>query len=66
MQRASLQSEEETRGIERFQVFLLLALAALALAELMPDRVGAPLLPWRLPIPRRLQPGSRPSAGEAA
>ena len=66
LQRASLQSEEETRGIERFQVFLLLALAALAFAELMPDRVGAPLLPWRLPLPRRLQLGSRRSAEEAA
>ena len=66
LQRASLQSEEETRGIERFQVFLLLALAALALAELMPDRVGVPLLHWGRLRPGWLRQIGRRSAGEAA
>ena len=66
LQRVSLQSEEETRSIERFQIFLLLALAALALAELMPDRGGAPLLRWGQLRPGWLRQSDRASAREAA
>ncbi len=55
LQRESLQSEERTRSVERFQVFLLLALAALALAELMPDRTGATLPRWGRLRPRWLR-----------
>ncbi len=39
LQRTSVQSEFETRRIERFQLFLLAALLALFAAELFPDRV---------------------------
>ncbi len=38
LQRAQLQSRFETTYIERFQIFLALALAALILAEFIPDR----------------------------
>jgi Ca-activated chloride channel family protein len=38
LQRAQLQSRIETRYIERFQIFLFLALLALILIELIPDR----------------------------
>ncbi len=40
LQRAQLQSRFETRQIERFQIFLALALAALVVAELIPDRLS--------------------------
>ena len=46
LQKASLQSEFETRNIERFQVFLAVALLALVVAELVPDRVTE-RLSWR-------------------
>jgi Ca-activated chloride channel family protein len=38
LQRAQLQSRFETTYIERFQLFLALAIGALLLAELIPDR----------------------------
>lgn len=38
LQRAQLESRFETRHIDRFQIFLALAIAALVLAELIPDR----------------------------
>ena len=38
LQRAQLQTRFETTYIERFQIFLALALAALIIAELIPDR----------------------------
>jgi len=38
LQRAQLQTRFETTYIERFQIFLALALAALIVAELIPDR----------------------------
>ena len=38
LQRAQLQSRFETTYIERFQIFLALALGALILAEFIPDR----------------------------
>jgi Ca-activated chloride channel family protein len=38
LQRAQLQTRFETTYIERFQIFLVLALAALIIAELIPDR----------------------------
>ena len=66
LQRESLQSEEQTRSVERFQVFLLLALAAMALAELMPDRTGAPLLRWSQLSPGWVRQSGRPSAKETA
>ena len=44
LQKASIESEFETVGIERFQPFLLTALLALLVAELVPDRV----VHWRL------------------
>jgi Ca-activated chloride channel family protein len=39
LQKAQLQSRQAVQMIERYQIFLALALAALALAELIPDRV---------------------------
>jgi Ca-activated chloride channel family protein len=41
LQRAQLQTRFETTYIERFQIFLALALAALIVAELIPDRKAA-------------------------
>jgi Ca-activated chloride channel family protein len=38
LQRSQLQTRFETTYIERFQIFLVLALAALIIAELIPDR----------------------------
>ncbi len=38
LQRAQLESRFETRHIDRFQIFLALAIAALVLSELIPDR----------------------------
>ncbi len=46
LEKASIESEVETVGIERFQPFLLAALLALLAAELIPDRA----VQWR---PRR-------------
>ena len=39
LQQDNLESEFETRRIERFQLFLFAALLALVIAELIPDRV---------------------------
>jgi Ca-activated chloride channel family protein len=39
LQKAQLQSRQAVRHIERYQIFLALAFAALVLAELIPDRV---------------------------
>jgi Ca-activated chloride channel family protein len=39
LQKAELNTLLETEGIERFQAFLILALAAMVAAELIPDRV---------------------------
>jgi Ca-activated chloride channel family protein len=39
LQTAELSSVLDVRGIERFQFFLLIGLAALVVAELIPDRV---------------------------
>jgi Ca-activated chloride channel homolog len=39
LQKAQLQSRRAVRLIERYQIFLALAFAALVLAELIPDRV---------------------------
>ncbi|MDA1348543.1 MAG: VWA domain-containing protein [Chloroflexi bacterium] len=44
LEKASIENEFETVGIERFQPFLLAALLALVMAELIPDRAVA----WRL------------------
>lgn len=46
LQRAQLQSRVETRHIERYQIFLALAIAASVFAELIPDRkTDSPLFP---------------------
>jgi Ca-activated chloride channel family protein len=39
LQKAELSAQLETRGIERFQTFLLLALALMVVMEMIPDRV---------------------------
>lgn len=39
LQKAQLQSRQAVRMIERYQIFLALAFAALVLAELIPDRI---------------------------
>ncbi len=39
LQKQTMQSKFETRRVERFQPFLLLALAAMVIGELIPDRV---------------------------
>lgn len=49
LQRAQLLTRTEVRHIERFQIFLALAIGALLLAEMMPDRVRSA---------RRADPGS--------
>jgi Ca-activated chloride channel family protein len=43
LQTSELESRFETRGVERFQWFLLLAIVALVVIELIPDRVGLQL-----------------------
>lgn len=40
LQKAQLQSRFETRKIERYQIFLLIALLALLIAEFIPERKG--------------------------
>jgi Ca-activated chloride channel family protein len=40
LQKAQLQSRYETRHIDRFQIFLALALVALVVSELIPDRLS--------------------------
>ncbi len=48
LQQAQLQSRFETRYIERFQIFLALALVALIVAELIPERrSNHPSVAWR-------------------
>jgi Ca-activated chloride channel family protein len=39
LEKSSIESQFETRRVERFQIFLLVALAALISAELIPDRL---------------------------
>jgi Ca-activated chloride channel family protein len=52
LQRAQLQSRFETTYIERFQIFLALALAALILAEFIPDRKSGGKEASREAVPR--------------
>lgn len=40
LQKAQLQTRYETRYIERYQIFLFLALVALTISEFIPDRLG--------------------------
>jgi Ca-activated chloride channel family protein len=40
LQKAQLQTRYETRYIERYQIFLFLALVALIISEFIPDRLG--------------------------
>ena len=59
LEKASIESEVETVGIERFQPFLLAALLALLAAELIPDRA----VQWR---PRRRANVQPEAAGHGA
>lgn len=53
LQRAQLQSRRETIAIERFQLFLALAVAALVAAEFIPQRKrNAPARKWPVPLRR--------------
>jgi Ca-activated chloride channel family protein len=53
LQKAQLESRFETRQIERFQIFLALAVASLLLGELIPDRRIEGVFPkWKTWIPR--------------
>ncbi|MCB8919413.1 MAG: VWA domain-containing protein [Ardenticatenaceae bacterium] len=47
LQKAALQTRFETRYIERYQIFLAVALLLLVAGEFIPDRVGRPVLPRR-------------------
>lgn len=56
LQRAQLESRFETRQIERFQLFLAVAVAALIAAEFIPDRTGRQsVLGWKQWIKRSTQ-----------
>jgi Ca-activated chloride channel family protein len=56
LQKAALENRFETKQIERFQIFLAVALAALVASELIPDRVTERASrKWRLPGLRRPQ-----------
>ena len=65
LQKAQLQTRYETRYIERYQIFLFLALVALIFSELIPDRIGDHgLKPWISRITRKSRsntPENRPS-----
>ena len=56
LQKESVESEFETRNVERFQAFLLISLIALVVIELIPERTAAwsPLRGASLPFPRRI------------
>jgi Ca-activated chloride channel family protein len=58
LQKAQLQSRQAIRLIERYQAFLALALVALVLAELIPDRLSRPA------VRRALRPEANPGAGD--
>jgi len=55
LQRAQLESRFETRQIDRFQIFLALAIAALIAGELIPDRRGNQALPVWTKMQSRLR-----------
>lgn len=65
LQKAQLQTRYETRFIERYQIFLLIALVALILSEFIPDRLGDQrLMPWISKITRKSRsngPKNKPS-----
>jgi len=52
LQKAQLQSRFETRHIDRFQIFLVLALVALVISELIPERLGRRRLSKKLQFRR--------------
>lgn len=60
LQRAQLQSRVTVRYIERFQIFLGLALLALVLSELIPDRVTTRAA-RRDPLPSTTETGPTPT-----
>lgn len=61
LQQAQLQSRFETRYIERYQIFLALALAALVLGELIPERLSS-----RSVIPQFRRPSRRKQSAARA
>ena len=61
LQKAQLQSRVEVSHIERYQIFLALALLFLVIAELIPDRLVRRVTPsWTTRLKR--QPGGQPSS----
>ncbi len=63
LQRAQLQSRFETTYIERYQIFLALALGALILAEFIPDRKAGSREKPRVTVERPRILASRPAVG---
>jgi Ca-activated chloride channel family protein len=60
LQKAQLQSRQAVRMIERYQIFLALAFAALVLAELIPDRIRQRTArPWSRLVRRSTRNGLR-------
>jgi Ca-activated chloride channel family protein len=58
LQKAQLASRQTVRHVERYQIFLALALAALVAAEMIPDRLSARAAASRKRVGRKRQIGS--------
>jgi Ca-activated chloride channel family protein len=66
LQTAQLESRYDTRHIDRFQIFLALALAALIISELIPDRLTERTIPvWVGRLWRRRYSRSRTLSSQA-
>jgi Ca-activated chloride channel family protein len=61
LQKDQLQSRIETRHIERYQIFLALALVLLVISEFIPDRLVERISPTWINRVRRVQPENTPS-----
>jgi hypothetical protein len=61
LQKDQLQSRIETRHIERYQIFLALALVLMLISEFIPDRLVERLSPSWMERVRRNQPEKTPS-----
>jgi Ca-activated chloride channel family protein len=61
LQKDQLQSRVETRHIERYQIFLALALVLLVISEFIPDRLGEKASPAWMNRIKRDQPANTPS-----
>jgi Ca-activated chloride channel family protein len=61
LQKDQLQSRIETRHIERYQIFLALALVLLVISEFIPDRLVEKYSPGWMSRVRRSQPEKTPS-----